>query len=414
MTSHSNLAEKMMNIQNNKASHQCAYIMIAILLLAFCVLKVLRGTVESLQAGGIWNYISLLYYPLFIFAILRGNHNVRVRMVFLAPLLYVFCVLFSVLCTTNIQLNVSTIYSLLMIPYFFLVFSVFYCYSDGSKSGNKIIVIAYLFCLAINMYSIIKYQFLGASRPLASDIYFSLGLFPFMLQLTKNKSAKVFFSIAEFFAVFLANKRTALIAFVIALIAFLLIDEGTNGKKRLIRMIKILIVLTIGITVFYIISQYIDDKFNLNIYMRLFRMQEDGGSGREQIYESVWDAFCNSPFFFKLLGHGMNTAGMIGGAGQAHDDFLEILYDYGIPAFAFSVLYYISLIGEALKMIKRRSPYAAAFSASIIIGLLLSLFSYFLIYYTYVTCIVTFWGYALAMEKHRLKLSGKEGSNEYS
>lgn len=56
-------------------------------------------------------------------------------------------------------------------------------------------------------------------------------------------------------------------------------------------------------------------------------------------------------------------------------------------------------------MLRSRSPYAAAFSASIVLGLFLSLFSYMLVYYTYVTGLVAFWGYCLALEKERLSSS---------
>ena len=110
-----------------------------------------------------------------------------------------------------------------------------------------------------------------------------------------------------------------------------------------------------------------------------------------------------------VFGHGMNTAGKIGGAGQAHNDFLEILYNYGILPFVSVVVFYLSLIVEGIRLVRRESPYAAAFAFSLIVGLFLAMFSYFTIYYTYVTCIMAFWGYAMAMENKRLScLEGDE------
>ena len=72
--------KKVDKLQNN------IFLLISVLLFAFCVLKVLRGSdTDSTAVGGIWNYISLLYYPLAFFALFQTEHTVRA--VFVAPTL---------------------------------------------------------------------------------------------------------------------------------------------------------------------------------------------------------------------------------------------------------------------------------------------------------------------------------------
>lgn len=389
-------------VNKSEKSRKTLFIILSIMLSVFCVLKVIRGSdTDSTSSGGIWNYISLLYYPIFLYALLRQS-KYRLKPLFISASAYMFIAVLVALLNATAQFSVSIIYLYLMIPYAVLVFLTFYLCSDESKIGRKIILLGYYICLCLNLYSVVMYQFAGAARAMPSDIYFSLGLFPFALQFIKRKNLKIIVVVLEFFAVFMVNKRTALISFVIALIVYLLINSYTKEKSKFLGTLKTIIIATVAVILFYHISKYFDDKYNLHIYYRLFRLAEDGGSGRDKIYQNVWEGFKNSSFTQQLFGHGMKTAAQIGGAGQAHNDFLEILYDYGVMALLSVVVFYGSLIVEMTRLIKRKSPYAAAFASSIVIGLFLAMFSYFLIFYTYVTCIMAFWGYALAMEKKRL------------
>ncbi len=379
------------------------YTFIALLLLLFCVLKVLRGAdTESTQSGGIWNIVSLLFYPLFFWELLKGK-KIKIRLVFAAPFLYcIFSMLFSLFNSSN-SFGISFFYSYLMIPFFFLVFSVFYFFSDDHAFGNKIILIAYTICLALNLITIFRYQFFGAARPMASDVYYSLGLFPFALLLTKNGKMKAAFFVFQFLTVFLANKRTGLICFVVATFVYFFITEANKGKKNFLKFLKNFLLLAVAFFLLYRISTYIDTTYHLGIYDRLFSIEEDQGSGRSDIYSAVWQAFKNSSLPQKIAGHGMNTAGELGGAGHAHNDFLEILYNFGVPSFLCFVLFYLALFLEAFRMIRKKSPYAAAFCFSIIVGVFMSMFSYFAIFYTYVICSTAFWGYSLSLEKKRTK-----------
>lgn len=389
-----------MNKKTTASDNVRIFVFIAFLLFAFCVLKVLRGSDTSSNAtGGIWNYISLLYYPLTIFALIRTTHTLKA--VFVTSLLYIITALITAIFNFNGALDINTVYNFLMIPYFWLVFVSFYCYADHNKLGYNIIVFAFFVCLLLNLMTIIKYQFGGAERHLASDIYYSLGLFPFVLVMTKNKRIKTVAVLGMFFAVFFSNKRTGIIAFIIAYVVFKLVSEKVSNANNFLNALKTVLIIAVILLAFYYAGRYFDNKFALGIFERLERLQDDGGSGRDKIYAAIWQEYKDSGFAEKIFGHGMYATNALTGF-NAHNDFLEVLYDYGVFAFIFIICFYLSLIRHCVNMVKQASPYAAAFSASIVIGLFLSMFSFMLVYFTYVTPIVAFWGYSLSMEKHRL------------
>ena len=137
----------------------------------------------------------------------------------------------------------------------------------------------------------------------------------------------------------------------------MIVSKYINEKGKLLRTLKTIIVTIVVVVVFYNVGKYIDDKFSLNIFSRLFSLSEDGGSGRIDIYSNVWESFKSSSVMNKLFGHGVNAVGTIGaGAEKAHNDLLEVLYDYGIISFIFVTIFYISMVVEAVRLIKRKSP----------------------------------------------------------
>ena len=383
--------------KNNENTKNLVFVLLALMLSFFCILKVIRGSdSESTAQGGIWNYISLLYYPVFLFLVLQKD-GFRPKPVFLIALCYLFFAVVATFANFSAQLSIATMYNILMVPYPFVVFFSFYLASEKAINCEKIILFGYFVCLLLNLYSYARSSMAGEELLMKSDIYFSLGLFPFALQFLKRKSIKTIAIVIQFLAVFLSDKRTALISFVIALVLYFLINTYVKNGN-LLNAIGAFVIIALGSVVFYKLAIFIDGKFGLGVISRLLDLSEDGGSGRLDIYSNVWNAFNESSLLEQLFGHGMNASAAVAGAGKAHNDFLQILYDYGAIAFLLIVLFYFSFIVDAVRLIRRKSVYAASFVFSIVIGLFLAMLSYFIVYFTYVTCIMAFWGYVLKMK----------------
>lgn len=369
------------------------FILLALMLMVFCVTKVIRGadTLSDSQ-GGIWNYISLVYYIVFIIACMSYK---RIRVSLLNSSLFFYTIFaFFTGCFYINALSRSQIYNLLMVPYFPLVFACFYMIAREEKKSKTIINITFIICILVNMFTIINYQFFGQQRALASDIYFSLCLYPFILLNVTSKKIQNVCTISLFLATFLSGKRAGLIAIIGAILIYNWINSYIHLKKSWNKTITI-----IGVGLLIWLSFRIDVQNDLGIFNRLFRLIDDGGSGRVDIYSIIWGNFKKSSVLEKLFGHGIYKTLDISGF-MAHNDLLEILYDYGIVSAVFIVLFYISLVFIAVRMTKRRSKYAPAFCASLIIGFTLSFASFFIVYYTYVTCMAAFWGYCIALDYH--------------
>ena len=82
---------------------------------------------------------------------------------------------------------------------------------------------------------------------------------------------------------------------------------------------------------------------------------------------------------------------------SAHNDFLEVIYDYGLVIFIFYLCLWGYVIRRAYYLYKTKSemflPYAASFS----IFLVMSMVSHLILYTTYFNYLVMFWGMTEAM-----------------
>ena len=376
-----------------------AFPLLVVMLLVFCVTKVIRGSdTSNVTNGGVWNYISLFYYLIALVAFIKRGYPLKAVMVF--PALYVLLAVISTFINIHGSIDRNFAYSFAMVPYFLLVMYSFYSYSTQHRASEIIVITTFFICLGINLVTILMYQFGSSRRPLASDIYFSLCLFPFFLTFTKNKKLRNVVIVVLFAAMFFSGKRTGVISYALAVVVYFLLDNHINASNNMKKTLKRTAILLICAVILYYISHAIDNAYHLKLYYRLDRLYEDGGSGRNKIYSSVLQGFWNSDFFHKTIGNGLHASEQIAFS-YAHNDFLEILYDFGVPALIFFLGFYIQLFLRLKQFVRQKSPYSAPFAVSLIIGLSLSMFSFFLIFYTYVTGIVAYWGYVLAMEQKR-------------
>ena len=112
----------------------------------------------------------------------------------------------------------------------------------------------------------------------------------------------------------------------------------------------------------------------------------------------------NSDLLHWVVGAGYNsvllskicTDGVLGGNVSAHNDFLEVLYDYGIVGLAIYISFFINIIRKAIKMKKDKYKYAVSFIASILMVISISLTSHLVIYLNYYAVIFVFWALCLA------------------
>ena len=273
-------------------------------------------------------------------------------------------------------------------------------YYVGLKANIKqhrwVLLLAYYIITAIIFVAMRDFRIMLGDQGALADIYYVVTLLPLVLLYTPRKLKLIPFILA-FIVVSMTGKRGAFVAMALVMVIYFLIpyvkDEHNKALPNLI--VRILVFAVVFALVWIVVNNVVG-RYNLNIYDRLDKMFDDGGSGRIDRWTILMGLFGNVSNLFELLfGHG-NGAVLNAIGGHAHNDFLEFFYDYGLFAGMLYVLFFISIIREGLKMYKNNYPYSREFMCSISIALCMSLYSYYAIDCTHITASSICFGLILA------------------
>ena len=182
-------------------------------------------------------------------------------------------------------------------------------------------------------------------------------------------------------------KRGGVIALVLGLVAYLFVKEVLLEHKftKLLYFLVLIIVLFITLII-------IDNAMGNMISERMFNLVEDGGSGRNVVWKTTWDMICQSNTEQLLFGHGHNAVLLQSPLHlSAHNDFLEVLYDYGIVCFILYILLHIRLIQQIFTSLRIKDERAPIMAFTYVIFIILSMISHVIIY-PWAALIAVSWG----------------------
>jgi hypothetical protein len=237
---------------------------------------------------------------------------------------------------------------------------------------------------------------------LINSVYYVILLLPIILSI-KQTYIKLFGVLVICASVIISLKRTALIAVVLSILAYflvslLVVEKQRKSIKKTMYILSSLLVASIGIILLY---DYLIKYYNLDWILRMQSLQTDGGSNRDLVWEATIKMQYNSNAFEWLFGHGFNAVSRNSPLNlSAHNDFLEVLYDYGVVTFGFYIGLIFSLIKTMRRMYKSKFELAPQFSSSIVMFLIMSTTSHLIIYPTYFTYLAFFWGISIAQYEH--------------
>lgn len=264
------------------------------------------------------------------------------------------------------------------------------------KITNTFVVFYLLLYLAL-VSSIIA----GTLRLHNNTVYYIVLCLPFVGCIKKKLVRYSLFGMIGALIV-ISMKRTAFLAYVLFLFVLYLYRTITEKRPHYLRMIVFGTLIATGLMIGYSV---IMQRFGTNLLstLSISAIREDQGSNRFYIYSQVLEAQRNSSFINWIIGHGYNgvwaakvaTDGLLGEFVSAHNDILEVLYDYGIVGFFMYLSFIINLIREAIYSVKIKAEYAAPFIASLAILAVFSMTSHLIIYYYYCVMMI-FWGICLA------------------
>lgn len=200
-----------------------------------------------------------------------------------------------------------------------------------------------------------------------SDAFFYISVyFPFVLLIEKNRTLKILMISLFTILIVISFKRSIILGFAVCLVAYLL---STDQKKYMSKWYLQVVLIAAVFGGYYIIKDFIGP-----ILERFSALESDHGSGRTIIYSQVLSGISNSDFFHLVFGHGFKSVTSITIDNvMAHNDLLELLYDFGIIGSVIYILFILSLWKNAIRHRKLNKALYSAFLSSFVFFIIISL-----------------------------------------
>ena len=244
----------------------------------------------------------------------------------------------------------------------------------GFLSERKSLDILITIYLVVMTYLYFVYVRNGDYRSLPAAItsmFFVLLFLPIVLTF-KTKVVKFAMMSLIVFLTFVTMKSTAVLIILLVFLSFYF----WNAEKYYIRLLLFPILGLIAM----LILLYIAKRFwGIDLYSELILENiQEGGNGRTEIWYDVVNRYVHNGLWDKIFGSGYEAVAR-GSTSiykySAHNDFLEILYDFGIVGIIPFLVIVFNCIKEFLYMIKVHYCYTALFGGLLAESMVLFLFS---------------------------------------
>ncbi len=382
----------MENLLNHNYKSKKNNTLLLIIVSAFFVQLFLRMT-DYLKMLKFFDSRSLIYIDLFLIAIsafyiftefFRAIPMKKYSVFGILSVFYFFSLFVSII---NRDIYPSFINNFATQSLWYAAFAVFWIFVNDEDKIDYNFIEKLLFISSL-VFSVVYFLWIigrnSDTEGHVNSLYFGMCLLPVVFL---NK--KLWFQIVVVgiltVNVALSGKRAALLILAFGFILPLLTKISGRQRERTVWTV-VLVSLAI-----FLVYNYISTRFDIVIFDRMDSVVDDGGSGRDKIYEDVWLSFKESGISNKLFGHGFNSIDLTSDVGtSAHNDFLEILYDCGIVGVVVYLLAAIRLIVYSRRLYVAKSQFAPMFFCALIIFLILSTVSHLIIYPTYIIFLLFF------------------------
>lgn len=226
-------------------------------------------------------------------------------------------------------------------------------------------------------------------------IYFLLLPTP-VLMLRQN--AKMQYNILLFVSFFalMSMKRSMMLSVALCWVILLFSNMFKKGKKSMAILLSVLIIGSV-----YTFWGIVDNLTHGGLSARTTDYEKDDiTNGREGIYLLTIDMISRSSNDHLLLGHGHNGVKSDSRLEiSAHNEFLEIIYDYGIIGLLVYLALWIYVVRQWLYHFRKNSNYFIPYTLSICIFAVMAMVSQLVIYVSYFLYLVMFWGMVQALKE---------------
>jgi len=242
----------------------------------------------------------------------------------------------------------------------------------------------------------------GEGVALNTAFYVSF-LLPTIL-LIRSKILKISGTLLVFAALLISYKRSGVISFISAIPVYLYARNAISSSAKLKKLTLITFAGAFLLLLLTFTFNYVADTTGRDVTERLETMVSDGGSGRLDTYEWYIDIFGSQSFFQWIIGRG-HFATQKTKYGWAHNDFIEVLYDFGLMGLMLYLLFIGQLAKLFFEMKKYKYKHFDAFAVSLVLFFWGSMFSMLVIVPYWFLEMAFFWGWVIA-DFHNAKRFG--------
>jgi len=327
---------------------------------------------------------TLIFYIIFAYTIGKVIFRPQINMLEIALILYSFIVVVGQF--VNGLFTFSKAANDLFFPLILFAFTRFF-YGNNEKKIQKAIVCESAFLIlffSLFIYASFSMK-LRYGMYLNSSYYCAL-LLPFVLCISKTWVRNILILLCLIPSV-LSFKRGAYLSVILGVIIYFIAirksdDFKSNKKKYVIWGIAA----AAGIAIVMI---YMNQRLNINMIERLMAVSDDGGAGRIDLIKGMLSLLSNNSAKGFIIGHGSFTSSKYLGS-SSHNDFLEMLWSYGILGFISYLFILLFLFRKCKELKKNNDDYYAPCLVAIVQFIVCSMVSQLVFVPTYVAFLLVF------------------------
>lgn len=339
------------------------------------------------SSGSFGSIVRFVVVVLGAVSVLMSRNEEKTEFVILWSIWEVWLILDFFLLGLRAGGGSASIFYVLFAPMTFLLF--YHSEMQSQKTERMAywgFVVLFVLAFYMNISNLAYHDVdIGEETGISNLVYWCLCAVPFLF-LSEKRWLQVVFLILSIIIVLLTSKRSATISIMLIAMAFLL--YSTKDSEHRLRNLFFTIVA--GVVVGYIIDRYFKGSY-LGLVERMSNMKNDQGTGRIPLYKDVFAVMKQNSFIDWLVGRGYGSI-TITRHTNAHNDALQLLFEYGFVGLLFYVMMLYFVIKRTITLKRGNSLYYMGHVASLMILLVLGAVSNLVVFYSYFAFICAYWG----------------------
>ena len=222
-----------------------------------------------------------------------------------------------------------------------------------------------------------------------NSIYFAFLTLPWMLLYKKGRAEFIVLVVFTCLIV-MSLKRSAMLVMLLFWVIYGM--RLIKGKKnRIVAILAIFVMTLIGIYAYSFANNALGGKLMERVTET--KEEADEGRGRLAIYAVTGEMILSSSPYKLLSGHGHYSVYKDSPLEiTAHNDMLEVIYDYGLIVFILYLYIWFYVIKRCYLLYRLKSPLFFSYAVSVCIFVVMSSVSHLILYTSYFNFLVLFWG----------------------